>query len=137
MIELPADAHEIARAESALAQQLADGNNFELVRALVDAGKPASFHIRLSELRRIASIYRVSVVSYDDCLRQYLEDTVKPRTRDWTCALHYDFDAWQRNWMVVIVKPVQPRANTRLESTSPPQPKARIETGSSKTMEVT
>jgi len=137
MIELPADAHEIARAESALAQQLADGNNFELVRALVDAGKPVSFHIRLSELRRIASIYRVSVVSYDDCLRQYLEDTVKPRTRDWTCALHYDFDSWKKSRMVVIVKPVQPRANTRLESTSPPKPKARIETGSSKTMEVT
>jgi hypothetical protein len=124
MIELKADSQAIERAESALAQQLADMNNFELVRALVDAGKPVSFHIGLSELKRVASIYRASVASYKDCLRQYLEDTIKPCTHDWTCALHYDFDAWQRNWMVVIVKPVQPRANTRLESTSPPQPKA-------------
>jgi hypothetical protein len=103
MIELKADTEAIERAQYALAQKLADGNNFDLVRVLVDTGKPVSFHIRLSELQRIASMYRASAASYNDCLRQYLEYTIKPCTHDWTCALHYDFDAWQQSWMVVIV----------------------------------
>ncbi len=105
MIELEADAKAIERAQYALAQELADGNNFELVRALVDAGKSVSFRIRLSELQRIAGMYRASAVKYNDCLRKYLEDTIKTRTHDWTCALHYDFEAWQESWMVVIVSP--------------------------------
>lgn len=105
MIEFKADAKVIERAQYALAQKLADGNNFDLVRALVDAGKSVSFRIRLSELQRIASTYRTSAAKYNDCLRQYLEDTIKPSTHDWTCALHYDFAAWQKSWMVVIVSP--------------------------------
>jgi hypothetical protein len=103
MIELEADANAIERAQYALAQKLAEGNNFDLVRALIDAGKSVSFHIRLSELQRIASMYRTSAVKYNDCLRKYLEDTIKPCRHDWTCALHYDFEAWQKSWMIVIV----------------------------------
>ncbi|MGB9023190.1 MAG: hypothetical protein WCC94_07125 [Candidatus Bathyarchaeia archaeon] len=105
MIELEADANAIERAQYALAQKLAEGNNFDLVRALIDAGKPVSFHICLSEIQRISNMYRASAAKYNDCLRQYLEDTIKPCTHDWTCALHYDFDAWRKSWMVVIVSP--------------------------------
>jgi len=108
MIGFEADDKAIERAERALARKLADGNNFDLVRALIDAGKPVSFHIRLSEVTRIGSMYRVRFCGFNDCLHQYLEDTIKPCTNDWTCALRYDFDDWQEAQMVVLIKPVEP-----------------------------